>query len=574
MGKFSASKSVEASSTQCKFQVLWLGLLVVSLASSVLAANKPRPNILLLVAEDMSSKVGAFGDKVAVTPHLDRLAQEGIRYTQVFATAGVCAPSRAAIITGVSQVELGAHHMRTSSYTQSPYRSVPAANIKAFPELLRAEGYYTYTDKKLDYQFSGTGSSSGPFTIWSDEGLGTHWRNRKDGEPFFGMVNFMVTHESGLFRRPSLFANLSLLSLQLLHSYYQWGEPEVVLAEDVELPPYYPDTALIRKDIARHYNNIHIMDKQVGAIVQQLTNDGLDESTIVIWTTDHGDGLPRSKREVYDSGIKVPMIIRWPEQYRPAGVEVGAFDHRLVSFLDLAPTIMDLAGVEIPDFMSGNVFAGTNKDDEPSYIYAAKDRMIEVEDRQRAVRDKRFKYIRNFHPENPGAEPLAFRDNLDVMQELWRYHRADELKGVQKIWFEPRAAEELYDTLQDPHEVDNLAGNPRYVNELIRLRAALDQWLQVTDDQGEIVEIDMAQQFWPEALQPQTQKPIMDYNKKTSQLTLHAATTGASIGYRKNEGTWKVYHQPVSIEPHDSVAIKSVRYGWKESELLVWSAGD
>jgi len=224
--------------------------------------------------------------------------------------------------------------------------------------------------------------------------------------------------------------------------------------------------------------------------------------------------------------------------------------------------------------MSGNVFAGTNKDDEPSYIYAAKDRMIEVEDRQRAVRDKRFKYIRNFHPENPGAEPLAFRDNLDVMQELWRYHRADELKGVQKIWFEPRAAEELYDTLQDPHEVDNLAGNPRYVNELIRLRAALDQWLQVTDDQGEIVEIDMAQQFWPEALQPQTQKPIMDYNKKTSQLTLHAATTGASIGYRKNEGTWKVYHQPVSIEPHDSVAIKSVRYGWKESELRVWSAGD
>jgi len=574
MGKFSASKSVGASSTQCKFQVLWLGLLVVSLASSVLAADKPRPNILLLVAEDMSSKVGAFGDKIAVTPHLDRLAQEGVRYTQVFATAGVCAPSRAAIITGVSQVELGAHHMRTSSYTQSPYRSVPAANIKAFPELLRAEGYYTYTDKKLDYQFSGTGSSSGPFTIWSDEGLGTHWRNRKGGEPFFGMVNFMVTHESGLFRRPSLSANLSLLSLQLLHSYYQWGEPEVVLAEDVELPPYYPDTALIRKDIARHYNNIHIMDKQVGAIIQQLKDDGLDDNTIVIWTTDHGDGLPRSKREVYDSGIKVPMIIRWPEQYRPAGVEVGAFDHRLVSFLDLAPTIMDLAGVETPDFMRGNVFAGTNKDNEPSYIYAAKDRMIEVEDRQRAVRDKRFKYIRNYHPENPGAEPLAFRDNLDMMQELWRYHHADKLKGVQKTWFEPRAAEELYDTHQDSHEVHNLASDPLYENELARLRTALDQWLQVTDDQGEIAEIDMAQQFWPEARQPQTELPTVIYDKERSQLHLSEATTGASIGYRKNEGAWKVYRHAVRIEPHDSVEIKSVRYGWKESELLVWNAAD
>jgi N-sulfoglucosamine sulfohydrolase len=572
MGNILASNRVEASLAWRKPRALWLGLLILSQAASILAADKPRPNILLLVAEDMSSRVGAFGDTVAVTPNIDRLAQEGVRYNNVFATAGVCAPSRAAIITGVSQVEIGAQHMRTSSYIQSPYRSVPAANIKAFPELLRAEGYYTYTDRKLDYQFSGTGSSSGPFTVWSDEGSDTHWRNREAREPFFGMVNFMVTHESGLFPRPDWSAKLPLLGLQLLHSYYQWGEPEVVKAEDVELPPYYPDTALIRQDMARHYNNIHIMDKQVGAIIQQLKDDGLDDNTIVIWTTDHGDGLPRSKREVYDSGIKVPMIIRWPQQYKPEAVEVGALDHRLVSFLDLAPTIMGLAGVESPDYMQGNIFAGAHKDEEPEYIYAAKDRMIEVEDRQRAVRDKRFKYIRNYYPQNPGAEPLSFRDNQVVMQELWRYHRAGQLEGVQKNWFEPRAEEELYDTDKDPHEVRNLASDPRYAHELKRLQAALNHWQDTTRDQGKIAEAEMAQAYWPNGIQPETLVPLVVYNKKRSQLTIEPQTEGGSIGYRVNQGRWQVYRDGVAIAPQDVVEVKSVRYGWKESETIVWPA--
>jgi N-sulfoglucosamine sulfohydrolase len=171
------------------------------LAATANASSASRPNILLLVAEDMSSRVGAFGDAVAVTPNLDRLAQDGIRYSNVFTTAGVCSPSRAALITGVPQISLGAQHMRTSSFTESQYLAVPPEHIKAFPELLRREGYYTYTDKKLDYQFSGTGSSSGPFTIWNDEGFRTHWRNRQADTPFFGMINFMVTHESGLFSR-------------------------------------------------------------------------------------------------------------------------------------------------------------------------------------------------------------------------------------------------------------------------------------------------------------------------------------------------------------------------------------
>ncbi len=546
--------------------VCWALLLPVFVTAQPVTQLK-QPNILLLVAEDMSSHVGAFGDKVAITPTLDQLASEGVRYNNVFTTAGVCSPSRAALITGVHQMTLGAHHMRTSSFKESEYRSVPPAQVKAFPEILRQNGYYTYTDKKLDYQFSGSTSNSGPFTIWNDEGFNTSWSNRESQQPFFGMVNFMVTHESGIFSRDSWPKSLMHFGFQLFQGYFHLGHSDVISPEQVEVPPYYPDTLVVRKDIASHFNNINIMDRQVGEILGQLKADGLADSTIVIWTTDHGDGLPRAKREVFDSGIKVPMIIRWPKNYRPKGVSDGGWDKRMVSFVDLAPTILKLANIDAPNYMQGSVFAGKEKDQARDYIFAAKDRMIEVFDRQRAVRDERFKYIRNYLPEKAGAQPLSFRDTQDIMLELWRAKEAGELNDAQKLWFQPRQKDELYDTLQDPHELNNLANNSAFTQPLQRLSSALDDWLKQVPDLGSVPEIEMAQKFWPAGIQPITQLPSV-HRTSNAQLEL-VGSAGASVGYRINEGPWQVYKVPFTVTKHEKVEVKAIRYGWQESPVLL-----
>ena len=242
--------------------------LLVALAGTAAPANAAdvRPNILLLVAEDLGLRIGTFGGPVAVTPRLDRMAREGTRYTRVFTTSGVCAPSRAALITGVHAISTGSQHMRTSN---KGYKSVPPPEVKAFPELLRAAGYATFTDFKLDYQFSGTGGGSGPFTVWDEEGFTAHWRKLGGDRPFFGMVNFLETHESGVFPRLTLPRSGAHAVMQLVHLYLHRGHEDVVSPEDVTLPPYYPDTPLVRADVARHYNNVHRMDERVGEILDQ-----------------------------------------------------------------------------------------------------------------------------------------------------------------------------------------------------------------------------------------------------------------------------------------------------------------
>ena len=404
-----------------------------------------RPNILLLVAEDMSSRVGAFGDETAVTPNIDRLAAEGVRFTNVFTTAGVCAPSRAALITGMHQVSIGAQHMRTTTYGPSVYLAIPPPQVKAFPELLRREGYYTFTDTKLDYQFSGIRSGSGPFTIWDQEGRGSSWKQRKPGQPFFGMINFMHTHESGLFSRTTPARNEMHLVMSKMQSQLHAGSKAVVGAESVKVPPYYSDTEIVRKDIARQYNNIYTMDQKVGEILAELEQDGLADNTIVIWTTDHGDGFPRAKRELYDSGLKVPMVIRWPAAYRPVEFAQGSIDRRLISFVDMAPTLLKMAGAEQPTYVHGASFYEpenyeAEEEAKRKYIYASRDRMDAFHDRQRAVRDKRFKYIRNYYPEKTGYQKLSFRENVDMMRELGDLFAQGALNDIQQRWFLPRGS--------------------------------------------------------------------------------------------------------------------------------------
>jgi len=526
-----------------------------------------RPNILLLVAEDMSALVGAFGDKIAHTPNIDKLAKLGVRYPNTFTTAGVCSPSRAALITGVHQIAMGGQHMRTATRPEGAYQCVPPVDIKAFPELLRQAGYFTFNTAKQDYQFSGTIPGSGPFTIWDEENNTNLWRNRAQGQPFFGMMNFLETHESGVFtplgHRPN---SLMHFILQVFRKISGVQKKVVTIPpETVSLPPYYPNTPIIRKDIARHYENVAAMDALVGDIFNKLEQDDLLESTIIIWTTDHGDGLPRAKRELYDSGIKVPMVIYYPEAFRPKGIEVGTIDEQLISFVDFAPTFLSLAKAPIPTYLQGQDFIIPDTL-ERSYIFAARDRIDEIKDRQRAVRNQRFKYIKSWYPNQPGGHKLDFRDNVELMKELWRLKAAEQLNADQLLWFQPPGKERLFDIQNDPFELHDLSKDTTYAEALKKMQTTLEKWLTHTEDWSSEPENEMVKRFQPNDKREKTPIPKVKEDKDLLKIT---AIKGASIGYQIDDGRWQLYQQPISMKDFKIINIKAVRYGWEESELMV-----
>lgn len=524
-----------------------------------------RPNILFLVAEDMSSRVGAFGDKVTQTPNIDRLSMKGVRYPNAFTTAGVCSPSRAALITGVHQISTGTQHMRTSGFPGGGYKSVPPSEIKGFPELLRKAGYYTFNTTKLDYQFSGGLSRSGPFTIWDAEDDRSLWRNKGENQPFFGMINIMETHETGLLptlgkmpQSPLHFVNQIVRASGVLRK----GEP--IKPGVVDVPPYFPDTPAMRSDIAKHYQNINAMDAIVGDVLAKLEQDGLLQSTIVIWTTDHGDCLPRAKRELYDTGIKVPMVIYWPDGFKkPDNFTAGSVDNKLISFVDFAPTFLSIAKAPIPDYTHGiNFFSDSVR----SFIYASRDRIDEVEDRQRAIRNKRFKYIKSWYPEQPGGHRLKFRDHLKSMQELWYLKEQNMLDSLQLIWFEKPGRERLFDIVNDPFELQDLSTKDAYKGTLDTMRLELQNWLEKVEDWSEVQEKEMKEQFMPGGKQKVTAAPKITI--ANGMVTIIALDKGASIGYQVNNGHWKIYSQPFKVDKGIEISSKAVRYGWKESKIV------
>ncbi len=548
-------------------RVLLCALSILSMVAVAKPAHDNRPNILLIVAEDMSSRVGAYGDTVAQTPAIDALAQQGVRYTNVFTASGVCAPSRSALITGVYPQSMGTQHMRTSNLD---YLAVPPAEVKAFPELLRRAGYETANAVKTDYQFGN------PFTVWDVNAgkLSTPpdlalWRRLPGENPFFAMINLMSTHESRLATADTRGVGHFAKVIRSIHENRAKNVKPVTSPEDVVVPPYYPDTKSVRASIAQLYDNIHYMDGEVGQILANLEADGLADDTVVIWTTDHGDGLPRAKRSVYDSGLKVPLIIRFPDR-----LHSGKVSPQMVSFVDLAPAILGMAGVEVPAFIQGRDFLSNR---ERRYIYAARDRMNEISDRVRTVRDKRYQYIRNYMPELPYFRPLSFRDMFPVMQELWRGHRQQTLTAAQAFYFTaPRPPEELYDTLTDPFEVHNLADDPGYVHILTRLRGEMDRWEETVGDRSNEPEKAMIARMWPGQKQPVTAPPEIKLTTGkggTLTVALDSATPGASIGYRLGfpgrEMPWQLYSQPVRLPEGGRLEAKAVRYGFTESDVRV-----
>lgn len=525
------------------------------------------PSILLLVAEDLSPRLGAYGDRVAVTPNLDRLAREGVRFTNVFTAAPVCAPSRAALVTGLHPASIGAQHMRASSRPAGAYLAVPPPHVKAFPELLRAAGYFTFTDAKLDYQFSGVWSGSGPFTIWDREGAGTTWRDRDDpGRPFFGLLNFGVTHESGLF--PPLGSawprSLLHLGVQVARAWL-YGIPaaaDPVSPERVRVPPIYPDTPTVRRDLARHYQNIHQLDAQVGALLEGLEVEGLADSTIVIFTTDHGDGLPRAKRDLTDAGLRVPLVVRWPEALRPEEFAAGDTDDRLVSFVDLAPTILGLAGLEPRPWHQGRDVLSAQTPPR-RFVFASRDRMDDFPDRERTARDGRFAYVWSGSPRTPNGHRLAFRDHIGMVREMRALYEAGGLDPVQRQWFEPTGAERLYDLATDPYETRNLVGSAEHAHVLERMREALAAWRSRVPDWSDLAEEEMVERMWPGGEQPRTAPPSIRI--RDGRVSITCATPGASIAYRIDGGAWRLFTGPFEATG-ERIRARAVRYGWEASD--------
>lgn len=436
-------------------------------ASSVLAAEASRPNILWLSTEDISPHLGCYGDQHARTPNLDRFAEQGVLYENAFVVAPVCAPCRSSIITGVYPTTLGSHNMRS--------RIRLPDHIKCFPEYLRAAGYYCTNNSKTDYQFNP------PDSAWDESSGSAHWRNRPSADqPFFAVFNYTGTHESRVRGDQPAYDNaVQSLSEDELH------DPDVL-----DLPPYYPDTPGARQDWARYYNCITGMDKWFADHLRKLEEAGLAEDTIVFFWGDHGVGLPRGKRWLYDSGLRVPLIVRIPEKFRREGQGApGTETDELVVLMDLGPTVLNLCGVDVPEHMQGRAFLGENLTPQREFVFAARDRMDEYYDMVRAVRDKRFQYIRNYEPWKPYAQPLRYMERSATMKDLRRLHAAGELsEAAARFMATTKPVEELYDIQADPHELTNLANDPSYVEVLERMRAAHLQSVIENRDLGFIPE--------------------------------------------------------------------------------------
>ncbi|MEM7654591.1 MAG: sulfatase [Bacteroidota bacterium] len=530
-------------------RLMLLASLLVGCAPASIAEEEPQPyNILWITCEDMSSQLGCYGDEVARTPVLDSLAELSMRFTRAFAPYGVCSPARTALITGMYPNSIGAQHMRTQRRTSAiaditdpellaipTYEAVPPEGVVCFPELLRRAGYFCTNNSKTDYQFAT------PISAWDENGRSAHWRNREAGQPFFSVINFTITHESQVWKRRK--------------------EPLITDPASVEVPPYYPDHPVVREDIARNYDNIALMDSMVGQVLQELKDDGLLDRTIIFFFSDHGSGLPRAKRWVYDSGIEVPLLVRFPD-----GQGAGTTAEELVSFVDFAPTVLSLLDLPIPDYVQGQAFLGKAKAEPRQYIYAARDRMDPAMARRRAVRDERFKYVRSYLPEKAFIQFLPYRDRMPLMQTILQLGEAGELGPDQwQFTSQTKPEEELYDTQTDPHEIHNLADDPAYAEKLAELRAEHLHWMEEIGDLGSMPEAELIKHLWPpDGVQPEVEAPQF-----TDEGRLETKTPSASISYRNLGDTrWQLLPSTPLTASGDTLEVVAERLGWKRSDTI------
>jgi len=434
--------------------------------------ERQRPNILWISVEDMSLNLGCYDDPDAITPNLDQMAKGGIRYTNSFASAPVCTPSRCSIITGMYASSLGAQHLRDSI--------AKPKHIHCFTEYLRKAGYYCTNNSKQDYNFNA------PPEAWDESSRNAHWRKRPKGKPFFSVFNIFDTHQSRTRYNEN---DLKRINAKLPEN--KRHDPK-----KVTVWPFYPDTHKVRVNIAAYHTQITIMDELVKGLLDQLDADGLAEDTIVFFFSDHGMGLPRGKRWLHDGGLRVPLLVRFGKKYEHlAPGKPGDTEERLVSFVDYAPTMLSLLGIGIPKYMEGKAFLGEKKASRRKWILGIRDRVDEVVFCSRTIHDGHYQYIRNFKPHRPRMSYCAYSERTQIRQELRRLDAEGKLKG-NEAWLMQRQtpAEEFYDTKNDPYQFNNLALDPKYAEQIKDMRAILRRRMSELYDASMHAEMEVSRQ--------------------------------------------------------------------------------
>ncbi|MEA4981612.1 MAG: sulfatase [Paludibacter sp.] len=505
--------------------------------------KKIRPNILCITCEDISPYLGCYGDAVAVSPNIDHFSKESILYKGMYTTIGVSAPARASLITGMYPTAIGANNMRTAQNKSkpegiTPYDVVLPEGVKCFTELLRSAGYYCTNNSKTDYQFQS------PLTAWDECSDSAHWKNKPENIRFFSIFNLTVTHEFEIMKRA--------------------GKPLTVKPEQIVVPDYFPDNAIVRNDMAIMYSNITEMDRQFQIIMDELKASGELDNTIIIFYSDNGGPLPRQKRELYESGSNVPFIVRFPDK-----MYAGKTDTQLHMFVDIPATILSLAGIRPPVYMQGIPFLGKYKGEDRKYVYGARDRLDTFYEKQVSVRDHRYRYIRNYKPEQSCYLPIISRSPMPIVKEMVRLHHAGQLlPGAEKWFAKPRPVEELYDVSADPYELKNLAEDVSYKTIMNRLSKEQDRWIKEENPLWKYTEPELIEMFWPGRIQPVTASP--EIIVKNNLVKIKCATGGASIAYQINgkgyvKDHWFLYTKPFRLNPGDVVTAVATRAGYAQS---------
>lgn len=419
---------------------------ILGLFVSATALSAEYPNILWITCEDISSNLGCYGDYYSVTPNLDALAAKGMRYTNAISNAPVCAPARTTIISGLYASSTGAEHMRSLVTLPTGFRM--------FPQFLRDAGYYVTNNSKEDYNLVKPGR------VWDVSNRQAHWKNRRKGQPFFAVFNHVISHESQI--------RNEIDESDRIHD-----------PAKVRIPAYHPDTPEVRRDWAQYYDRITMMDREAGANLRELEKAGLAEDTIVFFFSDHGSGMPRSKRSACNSGLNVPFIMYFPAKWQhlaPKKYRSGATSDRLISFVDLAPTVLSLAGIDAPREMQGVPFCGKYEAPEAEFSFGFRGRMDERIDLVRSVRDKQYMYVRNYMPHLPAGQHNAYMFETPTTRVWHQLYEQGKLNAAQAAFWQPKAVEELYDFKADPDEVHNLANLPEHHDALVRMREAQEKW--------------------------------------------------------------------------------------------------
>jgi uncharacterized sulfatase len=418
-----------------------LAILGFVLANCCFAADEPaRPNILWLTSEDHGPHMGCYGDRYATTPNVDALAARGVVYTRCWSNAPVCAPARTTLISGLYASSTGSEHMRS----MVPF----PAGKEMFPQFLREAGYYATNNAKEDYNLAEPGQ------VWDDSSPRAHWRNRAAGQPFFAVFNSGKSHESQIRKRPH----------KAVHD-----------PARVRVRAYHPDTPEVRQDWAQYYDKVSEADADAGARLRELDEDGLADETIVFYFADHGSGMPRNKRWPYNSGLHVPLVVFIPDKFkelRAADYAPGGKSDRLVSFVDFAPTVLSLAGIEPPEWMQGHAFLGHYAARPQPFVYGFRGRMDERIDLVRSATDGRYVYVRNYMPQRIYGQHLDYMWQTPTTRIWHELHRRGKLNAAQDAFWKPKPPEELYDLSTDPDEVKNLAASPAHREILKTLRTA------------------------------------------------------------------------------------------------------